>query len=170
MKPLRTSGCILFYLGFSVWKGLNGVGCHYFYIFIWSYIWLLSFHFRYIHWSGLVWHIKSQWNTSKFVVVMWLNVDKFKGGECFCKALYDVTLLNESHMHPDSMTLPHHDISISCRGQSGLSLMVIPSICGLCSQTGRGMDGQNDGQADGPPCWLIHRAGDSGRMSVLWWK
>ena len=41
----------------------------------------------------------------------------------------------------------------------------MPSIWGYRSQTGRRMDGQNDGQADGPPRWLILRDEQGGVKS-----
>ena len=41
-----------------------------------------------MHHFVLVYHIKSQYNTFTFVVKISQNVEKFKGGKYFCKALY----------------------------------------------------------------------------------
>lgn len=47
--------------------------------------------------------------------------------------------------------------------------LAMPPIWDYSSQKGRRMDGQNDGQADGPPRWLILRWRGWGELRTQWW-
>lgn len=58
-----------------------------------------------------------------------------------------------------------HNVSISCRGQAGHTQSGHASHLGLLQSNRQQMDGQNDGQADGPPRWLILRDEEGGVKS-----